>query len=100
MQSITNGDLETTFEKTFKPENKMVLEWNKVHIRIDEDGIYCKDKTDIYNEQCIMTQSKRWVKSAILELIKEFDENETDFAWVCDTIRKFVKKTHTWCAID
>ena len=32
-------------------------EW--IYIRMDKDGIFLKDKTDIYNEESAFTKSKR-----------------------------------------
>lgn len=82
-----------TMTKNYTMDNELVF------VRVDEDGVFAKDKLDTYNEPCFMTRSKRWVEKAVMALKWEFDAN-TSFDDVCDMVEVYVKKTHRWCAMD
>jgi len=51
---------------------KQILENKFIYIRIDEDGIFARDKTDTYNDESMYTKSKRGLKKCIEYIIATF----------------------------
>lgn len=80
--------------------NKMELNGTQVFVRIDEGGIFARDKNDQYNLPSLMTQSKRGVTKAMVEIVKIFDNETTTFNTIWEILNKHVKKVHYWCAMD
>ena len=78
---------------------KTILENDFVYIRIDEDGVFCRDKTDVCNEESMYTKSKRWLKKCI-EIIKEHFDKNTEFQTIINYIDNYNIKYRRYCWMD
>lgn len=78
---------------------KTILENDFVYIRIDEDGIFCRDKTDVYNEESMYTKSKRGLKNCIEQIKNNFDK-DVDFTEIVNCVEVHKLKYRRYCWMD
>ena len=80
-------------------ENKMELQNDFVYVRIDSDLLFARDLTDKANEESLYTQSKRWLKKSLAEIVSGFNVDFT-FETIASNLRGHNIKYRRYCGMD
>lgn len=97
---FTKNTMQKEEAKNLLLEDKIVLNWKFVSMRIDCDWIFICDLTDEYNEPSGFTRAKRGLKKCIEAVLEIRNGEQTKFNDISEICDKFEMKFHYYCAMD
>lgn len=87
------------YMKKTSTTDRLTLENENVIVRITKDQVWSRDKKDIYNEESLYTQTKRWLVKAQKCIVKKMDD-ETKFWDIVEILDMHNIKVHRYCWMD
>lgn len=77
----------------------MSLQNDYVFIKLDENGIWAEDSTDVYNGTSFYSVTKRGINK-VKDIVHEKFNSDTKYTDITEILRQNNIQYHTYCAVD